>query len=249
MVRKKIFSNPASPIVFIESISFNGMPSPQNPPRLNFSAMGFLYRECDDGSYIMVTCAHTFWEEMFPVVPGSQILITKDYNDGDGPDSFLRFELIEGPRFGKNRNEDVAIFKVKPEKEPKHPIVLLQPADHDTLTGNEGSNLVQVNEHGLSMLFSQDSFRKLPFSKYNIRGPQAVLARRGTPQEFFMLARGAVGYPCFSIHSEVGASGSPVWTNNGRLIGINTGGDTYPELWNAVVPCKGIDRVIKEVGY
>jgi len=60
---KKLHTEKKSPIVILQNMAT--VPT----MHINYAGIGYLHRKCRDGTYLLVSCGHTFWEELFPVVP------------------------------------------------------------------------------------------------------------------------------------------------------------------------------------
>ncbi len=243
---KNAFVDKKTPVMVIESMFRIGNERPQR----NFSGMGFLHKKNDDGSYIFVTCGHFFWPEIFDVPKGSDLFITKDFGTNDNPpeSNFLPFTIEEGPLFAKNANEDVSVFKIFPVTKPPEEFKLFTASENIEELLDAGSvSLTMVNEHSIVDLICQDSSKKYPYDKYNFKSAQAALAKKDTPSASELIKLGACVYPCYEIFSDFGASGSPIWTKDGVLLGMNLGGK--PGVWTAVVTTEQINNVIKELGF
>ncbi len=242
---KNAFVDKTTPVMVIESMFRVGNQRPQR----NFSGMGFLYKKNDDGSYLFVTCGHFFWPEIFHIPKGSGLFITKDFGTNNNPpeSNFLPFKIVEGPLFAKNLNEDVSIFKVLPAIEPTEDFKLFTVSENLEELPDAGSiSLTMVNERSIVDLICQQSSKKLPCDKYSFKSEQAALAKKNSTSALELIKAGACVYPCYEIFSDFGASGSPIWTKDGALLGMNIGGESGS--WTAVVTTKQIDLVIKELG-
>ena len=175
--------------------------------------------------------------------------VAKDFGTNNNPpeSNFLPFKIVEGPLFAKNVNEDVSVFKVFPAIKPSDDFKLFTVSENLEELPDAGSvSLAMVNERSIVDLICQDSSKKLPYDKYNFKSTQAVLAKKDTPYASELLKHGACVYPCYEIFSDFGASGSPIWTKEGTLLGINLGGE--PGVWTAVVTTNQINSVINELG-
>ncbi len=218
-------------------------------PKLNLSGIGFLYKKYLDDSYLFITCGHFFWPEIFTIPEGSKTFITKDFGTMIEPvnDNFLKFEILEGPLFAKNENEDISFFKVRPGRENFEPFNLFEISDNLEDSADDGDVfLTMINDKGCIDLISQSDSKKLPFEKYNFKSAEAALSLKGSPTALTLITLGACEYPCYRIFSDVGASGSPIWTADKKLLGMNLGG--MPGDWTAIISAQQIAAIITELG-
>lgn len=242
---KNAFVDKTTPVMVIEC--FTRIENQR--PKRNFSGMGFLYKKNDDGSYLFVTCGHFFWPELFHVPPGSDLFITKDFGTNNNPpeSNFLPFQIVKGPIFSKNKRGDITMFKVRPVIQPPEEFKLFEASENlEDLSDAGAVSLTMVNEQSIIDLICNESSKKLPYDKYNFGPIQAGLMQRGTILKTELYEHEVPAYPCYQIFSDFGASGSPIWTKDGKLLGMNLGGE--PGVWTAVVTTRQINNVIKELG-
>ena len=242
---KSTFQDKTTPVLVIESF----YPRENQEPKRNFSGMGFLYKKNPDDTYIFVTCGHFFWPEIFNTPKGSDLFITKDFGTNKNPaeSNFLPFKILAGPLFSKNNNEDISIFSVIPSRKPLNDFKLFSISKSlENLEDAGCVSLSMINEQSVIDLIYQESSKKLPYNKYNFKSIQAALAKKDTKSALELIKFGACEYPCYEIFSDFGASGSPIWTKDGNLLGMNLGGQTG--AWTAVATTKQIDSVVNELG-
>jgi len=103
-----------------------------------------------------------------------------------------------------------------------------------------------IDEKGDPIQISQQGFERYPKNKFNFRGENSAIVDINSTNNESLLRMGGCKYSCYTIHSEQGASGSPIWNNKNQLLGINHGG---LQGWTSVATPEQIEKVIQESGW
>jgi hypothetical protein len=244
-LKTKLHQERKSPIIILQSIGIKEL-NGQEVPHLNFAGVGYFHKQLDDGSYLLVSCGHTFWEEFFPVVENTHLFLLKDlYADEGIEESIIYFKQISEIKFGHNKNQDISVMNVQVLGD--HTFDLFKTEGKIDACTQDEIHLIMIDENVAPIQITQKGYERLPINKLNFRGEQAALVSIDSPLINTLLNAGACEYPCYSIYSDQGASGSPIWNNKYELLGLNHGGQTG--IWSSVATPEQIDQVINECGW